>query len=128
MHRTIRQRTSPCAGESPDTGGRTDRRNNCLPDGRSHTDLKLDFRGARLETVLDYFHQSAGMIFHVKPNVPMERRVDLRREQPVSKAEALELLNQVLSEDGCTLIRKGSVFNVVSSKDVKKHWIPLPVL
>lgn len=128
MHRTTRQENSPRAGATPDTFGRVDRRDHCLPDGRSHVILKLDFRGARLDTVLDYFHESAGLIIHVNPDVRVERKVDLWRDQPVGKTEALELLNQALTKDGCTLIQKGSVFSVISSKDVKKHWIPLPVL
>lgn len=129
MHRTIRQTTSPRVGASGDTFRQIDQRDNhCLPDDRSHTDLKLEFRGVRLDTVLDYFHESAGLIIHVKPDVSVERKVDLWRGQPVSKAEALVLLNEVLSKGGCTLIQKGSVFSVVSNKDLKKQCIPLPVL
>jgi hypothetical protein len=60
--------------------------------------------------------------------VQTERAVDLCRDQPVSTAEALVLLKQVLIEKGCALIQKGSLLSVIRSQDMKKHCIPLPEL
>jgi hypothetical protein len=58
----------------------------------------------------------------------MEATLDLWRDQPLSAADALSLLKQVLIEKGCMLIPKGPLFSVIRSQDVKKNCIPLPEL
>jgi hypothetical protein len=90
--------------------------------------LRLEFRKARLDTVLDHFRSSGGIIIHAKPNVATERSVNLTCDQPVSTAEALSLLKRALVEMGCTLIQKGGLFVVIKSQDVKKHFVPLPAI
>jgi len=99
-----------------------------LPDGRLASGLKLEFHKSSLETVLNYLRKSAGLIIHVSSNVKMERTVDLWRDEPVTTAEALVLLKQVLIEKGCTLIQKGRLLSIIRSQDVKKNWILLPEL
>lgn len=101
---------------------------NC-PAGRvERLPLKLDFRRARLDTVLDQFYRSAGLIIRAKPNVHTGCMIDLCHEQPVTPPEALTLLKKVLVEMGCTLVQKGPLFSVIRSQDLKKNWIPLPVI
>lgn len=94
----------------------------------SSRSLKLTFQQANLGNVLRYLQESAGLIIHVSSNVPVDHPVDLCQEQPVSPDEALNLLKQALSEKGCALVKKGSLFNIIPSQDVKKHFIPLPRL
>jgi len=98
------------------------------PESEAGAGLKLDFRRARLETVLDHLHKSAGLWIQVKSNVPAEGTMDLCHNEPVSRAEALSLLKKALCQMGCTLIRKGAIFSVIRSEDVKKNCIPLPAL
>ena len=90
--------------------------------------LKLDFRRVRLDTVLDQFYRSAGLIIRAKANVHTGCMIDLCHEQPVSAPEALALLKKVLVEMGCTLVQKGPLFSVIRSQDLKKHCIPLPAI
>lgn len=90
--------------------------------------VRLKFRRAHLETVLNYLRDSAGLIIYVRPGVETERTVDLWHDKPVSAADALALLKEALIEMGCTLVRKGSLFNVIPSGDVKKYCIPLPTV
>lgn len=92
----------------------------------SSRSLKLKFQKAQLGNVLSYLQESAGLIIHVSPNVPVEHAVDLCPEHSVSPDEALNLLKQALSEKGCVLVKKGSLVNIIPSQDVKKHFIPLP--
>lgn len=90
--------------------------------------LKLDFRRARLDLVLEHFYRSSGLVIRAKPDVQTARVIDLCHEQPVSAPEALALLKNVLVEMGCTLIQKGPLFSVIRSQDLKKNWIPLPAI
>ena len=90
--------------------------------------LRLEFQEASLGSVLSYLREAAGLSIHVSSNVQMERTLDLWCDKPVSRAEALALLDQVLTEKGCTLVPKGSLFNIIRSQDVKKTCIPLPAL
>ena len=58
-----------------------------------------------------------------------EHTIDLWQDEPLSAAaEALLLLKRVLVDMGCTLIRKGALFNIIRSQDVKKHYVPLPAI
>ncbi len=88
--------------------------------------LKLDFHNARLETVLNYLRESAGLIIHARSNVQMEPTVDLCHEHPVSPHDALVLLKEVLVEKGWMLFQRGPLFNIISQRDLKKNCIPLP--
>lgn len=90
--------------------------------------MKLHFRSARLDTVLDHLHDCAGVFIHANSNVPTEHTIDLWQDEPVSAAEALSLLKRVLVNMGCTLIRKGALFNIIRSQDLKKHYVPLPAI
>ena len=90
--------------------------------------VKLNFRRVRLDTVLDQFYRSAGLIIRAKANVHTGCMIDLCHEQPVSAPEALALLKKVLVEMGCTLVQKGPLFSVIRSQDLKKHCIPLPAI
>jgi hypothetical protein len=105
-----------------------DHRSHRLSECRLPSDLRLEFRKASLGSVLTYLRESAGLIIHVNSNVKMDPTLDLWRDQPVSTADALALLKQVLIEKGCTLIPKGPLFNIIRSQDVKKNSIPLPEL
>jgi hypothetical protein len=96
---------------------------------RNHLpNLKLDFRKAHLETVLNFFKDSVGVIIHVGPNVRVEHKLDLHRDELVNRAEAVEMLKGALTEKGCTLIRKGALLNIIRHQDAKKHWVALPAV
>jgi len=95
---------------------------------RQNSGLKLKFRNAHLQTVVNYLRDSAGLKIHVRPGVEADRTLDLWYDQPVAASDALALLREALVEAGCTLIRKGPLFNVIRSQDVKKYCIPLPTV
>src|SRR2546425_1192485 len=70
------------------------------------TALLLNFRSAPLHSVLKYFHDTAGMPIEVEPNVEVERLIELWNDQPVTKEEAIRLLEQALVRQGFTAINK----------------------
>ena len=72
---------------------------------RSASDgLRLNFQGVPLDTVLDYLSESAGLIIIKDGDIP-QSRVDVISHQPLSRDEAVELLDTVLRTKGLAAIR-----------------------
>jgi general secretion pathway protein D len=85
--------------------------------------LRLNFRGVPLEMVLDYLSDAAGFIIVLDTQV--SGRVDLWSDQPVTKDEAVDLLNSVLNKNGFAAIRDGRKLTIVSKNDAKTRDIPV---
>jgi type II secretory pathway component GspD/PulD (secretin) len=90
--------------------------------------LLLNFRSAPLHSVLKYLHDTAGVPIEVEPNVEVERLIELWNDQPVTKEEAIRLLEQALHRQGFAAINKHGRLAIISRQDAKKHYIPLPKL
>lgn len=86
-------------------------------------ELRLNFRNAPLEMVLNYFSDAAGFI--ILPETEVRGKVDVWSNQPVSKDEAVELLNTILSKNGYALLRNGRTLTLVSREEAKKRDIPV---
>jgi general secretion pathway protein D len=85
--------------------------------------LRLHFRGAPLESVLDYLSDAAGFIIVLDTQV--QGRVDLWSDQPVTRDEAVDLLNSVLNKNGYAAIRDGRKLTIVDKNDAKTRNIPV---
>jgi general secretion pathway protein D len=85
--------------------------------------LRLHFRGAPLESVLDYLSDAAGFIIVLDTQV--HGRVDLWSDQPVTRDEAVDLLNSVLNKNGYAAIRDGRKLTIVDKNDAKTRNIPV---
>ena len=79
--------------------------------------LRLNFRGAPLKLVLDYFSEAAGFI--INPEAEMRGTLDVWSKTPVKKDEAVELLNAALRRNGYGLVRTGRVLSVVRLEDAR---------
>src|SRR5204863_6195983 len=62
--------------------------------------LRMNFRGASLEMVLNHFSEAAGFIINVKPGASVRGKVDVWSNDAVTKEEALDLLDTVLIQNG----------------------------
>jgi type II secretory pathway component GspD/PulD (secretin) len=89
------------------------------PDGG----LRFNFRGAPLETVLNYMSQAAGFV--VVLQTPVTGTVDMWSLQPVSRAEAVQLLGIALNKDGYGLTVDGRTLLISSKDDAKNQNIPI---
>ncbi len=87
------------------------------------TGIRLNFRGASLDTVLDYFSQAAG--FAIVKQVDVAGQVDVVSQQPLSQEEAVNLLNTVLYEKGYAAIRREKTLLIVKREDAKQKDIPV---
>lgn len=85
--------------------------------------LRLNFRGAPLDMVLSYLSDAAGFIIVLETEV--RGKVDVWSNQPLSKDEAVDLLNTVLSRNGYAAIRNGRTLKIVSREEAKTKDIPV---
>jgi type II secretory pathway component GspD/PulD (secretin) len=106
------QDAAPAAPEAPGRAGRE-------PAGG----LRFNFRGAPLETVLNYLSEAAGFVIVL--DTPVKGTIDMWSAQPVSRQEAVQLLNLALNKNGYTAILKGRNLIVSSKEDARKRNIPI---
>ncbi len=91
--------------------------------GNPDKPLRLNFRNAPLDMVLDYLSEAAGFIIVLETEV--RGRLDVWSNQPLSKEEAVELLNKVLAKNGYAAIQAGRTLTIVSRDEAKKRDIPV---
>jgi len=81
--------------------------------------LRMNFRGVPLEQVLNYMSKAAGFIIH--PKVSISGKVDAWSDNPLTKDEALNLLEHVLDDNGYSAIRDGKILTIISKVDAKHN-------
>src|SRR5262245_6221406 len=89
------------------------------PDGT----LRLNFRGVPVAMVLDYLSDAAGFIIIKETEV--KGKVDAWSNQPLTKDEAVDLLNTILNKNDYAAIRNGRTLTIVSKDEAKKRDIPV---
>ncbi len=92
-----------------------------LPNGEPG--LRLNFRNVPLELVLNYLSEAAGFIIVLDTKV--NGKVDAWSNQPLSKDEAVDLLNSVLNRNGYAAIRHGRTLTIVNKDEAKTRDIPV---
>ncbi len=85
--------------------------------------LHLNFRNAPLESVLKYMSEAAGFI--IVPETEVKGTVDVWSAHPVSKEEAVQLLNAVLNRNGYAAIRQDRTLYIVPKDQAAKRNIPV---
>ncbi|HRT56241.1 MAG TPA: secretin N-terminal domain-containing protein [Candidatus Paceibacterota bacterium] len=86
-------------------------------------ELRLNFRGVPLEMVLNYLSEAAGFIIVLEAQP--RGRVDMWSSQPVTREEAVALLNSVLHKNGLAAIRKGRTLTIINRDEAKIRPIPV---
>jgi general secretion pathway protein D len=79
--------------------------------------LRVNFHGAPLNLVLDYLSDAAGFIINKQTDV--RGTVEVWSKQPVTKDEAVELLNSILRKNGYGMTRNGRILTIVALDGVK---------
>lgn len=88
--------------------------------------LRLNFRNVPLEMVLNYLSDAAGFIIVLDPAVrDVKGKVDVWSNQPLSKDEAVNVLNSVLNKNGYTAIRNDRTLTIVNKDEAKTKAIPV---
>jgi type II secretory pathway component GspD/PulD (secretin) len=87
--------------------------------------LRMNFRGASLEMVLNYLSEAAGFIINVKPGTSVRGKVDIWSNETLTREEALELLDTVLNQNSLAAIRNGKVLSIVNRDEAKTQNVPV---
>jgi general secretion pathway protein D len=90
----------------------------------SERNLRLNFRGAPLEMVLNYLSDAAGFII-LPGQVDVKGKVDVWSNQPLNKDEAVQLLNTILNQNGYTAIQKGRTLQIVKTSEARTQDLPV---
>src|SRR6185437_15618319 len=85
--------------------------------------LTVNFKDAPLDSVLDYFSQAAGL--EVIKEAPVDKRVSLLSKQPVTLAEAMDMLNAALKANGLAAVQQGRELKIIAWDKAKKSAIPV---
>ena len=85
--------------------------------------VKMEFKDAALDTVLEQLSDSAGLTI-VKDAV-IDGRITIISKQSMNVDEAITLLNTVLKEKGFVGIRTGKILKIVKLEEAKKRNIPV---
>jgi general secretion pathway protein D len=85
--------------------------------------LRMNFRSVPLELVLNYLSDAAGFIIVMDTSV--RGNVSVISTQPMSRDEAVDLLNSVLNQNGYAAIRNGRTLTIMSKNDAKTRDIPV---
>ncbi len=85
--------------------------------------VKMEFKDAALDTVLEQLSDSAGLTI-VKDAV-IDGRITIISKQSMNVDEAITLLNTVLKEKGFVGIRTGKILKIVKLDEAKKRNIPV---
>src|SRR5207244_13296374 len=87
--------------------------------------LRLNFRGASLDMVMDYFSEAAGFVINKKPGTVVRGKVEAWSSQPLTQEEALNLLNTVLNQNNLAAIRNGRTLTIVNKDEAKTQDVPV---
>lgn len=79
--------------------------------------LRMNFHNAPLNSVLEYLSEAAGFIINQETEV--RGNIDVWSKEPVSREEAVALVNSVLKQHGQVLVRQGRVLTVASLDNVR---------
>ena len=86
-------------------------------------ELRLNFRDVPLEMVLNYLSDAAG--FTIVLETKVEGRVTVWSNQPLTKNEAVNLLNSILNKNGYAALRNDRTLTIMSRDEAKKRDIPV---
>ena len=92
-----------------------------LAGGTNQADgLRLEFRNAALDLVLDYLSEAGGFVINKETEV--KGTVDVVSKNPLTRDEAVSLLNSVLNKSGYAVVREsahGRILTIISLDTAK---------
>jgi type II secretory pathway component GspD/PulD (secretin) len=86
-------------------------------------ELRLNFRNAPLDLVLDYLSEAAG--FTIVLETQVRGTLDVWSNRPVSTQEAIDILDSALAKNGYAAIRNGRRLTIISKDSAKTRNVPI---
>ncbi len=96
------------------------------PKSPATTQISFNFEEASVDAVLDHLSTVAGFVI-LKPDGPLDFRVNILSKQTVSPDEAVIMLNSVLSAHGYTARQMGRILKIIAVDKAKKSDIPVHI-
>ena len=93
------------------------------PGSRAEDQIRLNYKDAPLDAVLEELSQAAGFV--VVKETPVEGRVTVMSMRPVTRQEGITLLDTVLKANGFTAVQNGRTLRIVARDKAKKGNIPV---
>ena len=95
------------------------------PSDAEPANLRLNFDNVPLNEVLNYLSDAAGFIIVMDTQV--RGYVSVISSHPMTRTEAVDLLNSVLNQNGYAAIRNGRTLTIVNKDDAKMRNIPVQI-
>lgn len=108
-------------GFIPQTPG--DAQRSPAPTTEEGGELRLNFRNAPLDMVLDYLSEAAG--FTIVLETQVKGSLDVWSNRPVSTQEAIDILDSALAKNGYAAIRNGRKLTIISKDSAKTRNVPI---
>jgi general secretion pathway protein D len=87
--------------------------------------LRMNFRDASLDQVLNYLSEAAGFIINVKPGASIRGKVTVLSNEPLTRDEAINLLNTVLIQNKLAAVQNGRTLSIMNRDEAKIAGIPV---
>ncbi|MFO1475619.1 MAG: secretin N-terminal domain-containing protein [Verrucomicrobiota bacterium] len=87
--------------------------------------LRLNFRNAPIDLVLNYLSDAAGFIIELDTTV--RGTVSVISSHPMTRDEAVDLLNSVLNKNGYAAIRNGRTLKIMDKSSAKTSNSPVKI-
>ena len=94
-------------------------------EGNGTNGLRLNFRNAPIDLVLNYRSDAAGLIIELY--TPVRGNVSVISSHSMTTDEAVDLVNSVLNKNGYAAIRNGRTLTILDKNDAKTRDIPVKV-
>ncbi len=91
--------------------------------------LRMQFQDVSLDVVLEYLSTAGGWTIHTAPGVTVQGRVSVWNGQPATKAEAFQLLQEILAGQGFTALPdpNGRAFTIYPVDQAVRHNVPVNI-
>ena len=87
--------------------------------------LRLNFHNAPIDLVLNYLSDAAGFIIEL--DTPVHGNVNVISSHPMTRDEAVDLLNSVLNKNGYAAIRTGRTLKIMDKSTAKSSNNPVKI-
>ncbi len=88
-------------------------------------ELRLNFRNAPLNLVLDYLSDAAGFVINKTYQTELRGTVDVWSKDPVTREEAVKLLNSALKKNGYGATRDDRILTIFELEQAKTTDLPI---
>ena len=115
--------TAPAKAETPTTSPEVSIP--AVPKNANPDEIRLNFKNAPLDLVLEYLSEAAGFVIVL--DAPVKGTVNVVSSKPMNREEVVDLLNTILNKNGLAAVLDGRILTIVDRAVAKTRDIPVKV-